>query len=205
MRSTLLVLALALPLVACRTEKHAPSSDVTLTSASSTPVKTPAATAAEPPPAAPTAPAPKPAAAEPEPPPPTKMAAGKPTVLEGTGLTITPAFAYTIVDRKTHWNLDDTAKALKQGDLWLMRKTFAPDGSAGHVSCKNPKEGVGKKEADGSFTYRCRADSEGNGTWVGRVIPSKDPAYPAVHCIGSSTSAKELALIDATCRSIKKQ
>lgn len=135
--------------------------------------------------------------------PPTPMAANKTSTLADVGLTITPPFPYTLEDRRTHWNIDDTSN--KAPSIWLMRKTFAVDSLKGEVisTCANKAEGALHAEPDGSYTYRCVGNERDDGTWFGRYVPTANEQYQTVQCEGSSKSPEKLKVIETTCRSIR--
>lgn len=196
----LAIFALLFSAACTRADAHAeetpaaPSASATLSSAPSpsTTAEAPASSAA-------------PAAAAPSIDPPLPiLPAGKASVLADVGLTIAPPFPHRLEDRKTHWNLEDTSR--KSGSVWVMRKMYRPDAPLGTVlPCADPKEGAPHREPDGSFTSRCKGSAADDGMWFARLVPTTSTTYETVQCQGSSKSPEKLKLIEATCRSIKKQ
>ena len=134
-------------------------------------------------------------------PPPKTLTAGQRTELGTTGLTIASPFANEFDASGTGWSIRGSAPA--SPSFYALRKEFEPGNPLGATSCKDPKAANGKREADGSYVVKC-ADNSTNDTWFVRTLPIDDEGYHSLQCMGSSSKPDRLALVESSCRSIKK-
>jgi hypothetical protein len=143
--------------------------------------------------------------------PPTVYAANTPKPL-AMGLSIKPPFRYTLdaSANNVSWTLEDAPqKSQSPIHVWLMEKSFTPEvaasGARGEtLPCANKAEGAGKKEADGSYTFRCKGSASDDGTWFGRAVGVEDDFIQSFICMGSNKDPQKVALIEKACRSIRK-
>lgn len=133
---------------------------------------------------------------------PTKLTAGQRTPLGTTGLTIASPFANELAPVGNEWSVQGTAPDSPL--IYLLRKNFEPGNPAGAMTCKDPKDANGKKEADGSYVVKCPNNST-NQIWFARTIPIDDEGYHSLQCMGSGTTPATVALVESSCRSIKKK